>query len=91
MKNINTPDTNDTRNDDDKEMTEMNEQNAPRTGGGYDSDKEWVDRENEERESGQGLAEYALILSLIALIAIGALVFLGGEVSNILSQIGAAI
>ena len=42
-------------------------------------------------ERGQGLAEYALILSLIAIIAITALVFLGGEISSILSEIGARI
>lgn len=43
------------------------------------------------REEGQGLAEYALILSLIAVIAIAALVFLGTKISTILSSIGAAI
>jgi Flp pilus assembly pilin Flp len=37
---------------------------------------------------GQGLAEYALILSLIAVIAIAALFFLGGNISKILSTIG---
>ena len=42
-------------------------------------------------EDGQGLAEYALILSLIAIIAIAALVFLGSQISGILSGIGAAI
>lgn len=42
-------------------------------------------------EEGQGLAEYALILALIAIIAILALTFLGGQISSILSQIGAAI
>ncbi len=42
-------------------------------------------------ERGQGLAEYALILALIAVIAIAALVFLGTQVSSILSTIGAAI
>jgi len=42
-------------------------------------------------ERGQGLAEYALILALIAIIAIAALVFLGTQVSSILSTIGAAI
>jgi len=42
-------------------------------------------------ERGQGLAEYALILSLIAIIAIAALIFLGGEISSILSTIGAQI
>jgi pilus assembly protein Flp/PilA len=44
---------------------------------------------NDER--GQGLAEYALILALIAVIAIAALVFLGTRISEILSSIGANI
>jgi pilus assembly protein Flp/PilA len=42
-------------------------------------------------QRGQGLAEYALILALIAIVAIAALVFLGGQVSAILSSVGAAI
>jgi pilus assembly protein Flp/PilA len=42
-------------------------------------------------EDGQGLAEYALILALIAIVAIVALIFLGGQVSTILSQVGASI
>ena len=37
---------------------------------------------------GQGLAEYALILALIAIVSIVALIFLGGEISKILSEIG---
>jgi pilus assembly protein Flp/PilA len=37
---------------------------------------------------GQGLAEYALILALIAIIAIIALIFLGGQISGILSTVG---
>jgi len=41
-----------------------------------------------DRERGQGLAEYALILALIAIIAIVALIFLGGEISGILSDVG---
>jgi Flp pilus assembly pilin Flp len=40
------------------------------------------------REGGQGLAEYALILALIAIIAIVALIFLGGQVSTIISSVG---
>jgi pilus assembly protein Flp/PilA len=40
------------------------------------------------KEEGQGLAEYALILALIAVIAIAALVFLGTQISSILSSIG---
>jgi pilus assembly protein Flp/PilA len=42
-------------------------------------------------EEGQGLAEYALILALIAIVAIVALVFLGGQVSKILSDVGSSI
>ncbi len=39
-------------------------------------------------DEGQGLAEYALILALIAIVAIIALIFLGGQVSSILSTVG---
>ena len=42
-------------------------------------------------ERGQGLAEYALVLALIAVVAIAALVFLGTQVRSILSSVGAAI
>ena len=42
-------------------------------------------------EEGQGLAEYALILALIAIIAIAALIFLGNSISSILSTIGATL
>ncbi len=42
-------------------------------------------------EEGQGLAEYALILALIAVIAIIALIFLGGQVKTILSTVGNSI
>jgi pilus assembly protein Flp/PilA len=42
-------------------------------------------------EEGQGLAEYALILALIAIIAIVALAFLGNQIASILSSIGAQI
>jgi pilus assembly protein Flp/PilA len=44
-----------------------------------------------QEDDGQGLAEYALILALIAIIAIAALIFLGGQISGILSTIGANI
>ncbi len=43
------------------------------------------------QESGQGLAEYALILALIAIVAIVALIFLGTQVSTILSTVGKSI
>ena len=40
---------------------------------------------------GQGLAEYALILALIAIVAIVALIFLGGQISTILSNVSNSI
>ena len=40
---------------------------------------------------GQGLAEYALILALIAVLAIVALLFMGGQVSDKFSVIGSTI
>jgi pilus assembly protein Flp/PilA len=42
-------------------------------------------------EEGQGLAEYALILALIAIVAIVALLFLGTAISSILHQVGVAV
>ena len=39
-------------------------------------------------ERGQGLAEYALILALIAVLAIAAVTFLGGQINAILSDVG---
>ena len=46
--------------------------------------------ENElrEQQEGQGLAEYALILALIAVIAIAALLFLGGSINELMNTIG---
>ena len=43
------------------------------------------------RTGGQGLAEYALILALIAIVAILALTFLGTQISSILSYIGSVV
>ena len=40
---------------------------------------------------GQGLAEYALILSLVAVVAIVSLLFLGKDVSKILSNVGRSV
>ena len=42
-------------------------------------------------DDGQGLAEYALILALVAIIAIVSLLFLGNQVSDKLSIIGSTI
>ena len=47
-----------------------------------------IQRDDEE---GQGLAEYALILALIAIVAIVALIFLGSQVSKILSSVGSSV
>ena len=42
-------------------------------------------------EDGQGLAEYALILALIAVIAIVSLIFLGSQVSDKLHVVGTTL
>lgn len=52
---------------------------------------DWLRSRAPADEHGQGLAEYALILALIAVTAIAALVFLGTRISGILSTIGARI
>lgn len=49
-----------------------------------------VDRVRSSDE-GQGLAEYALILALIAIVAIIALLFLGGQISDKLSVVGSTL
>ncbi len=45
----------------------------------------------DRQQDGQGLAEYALILALIAIVAIVALIFLGNQVSTILSTVGSSV
>jgi Flp pilus assembly pilin Flp len=42
-------------------------------------------------EHGQGLVEYALILTLIAIVAIAALVFIGNTLSTTLSKVGTSV
>ena len=42
-------------------------------------------------EDAQGLAEYALILALIAIVAIAALLYMGSQVSDKLSVIGSQL
>jgi Flp pilus assembly pilin Flp len=42
-------------------------------------------------ESGQGLAEYALILFFIAVVAIAALTFLGSDISSLLSNVATSL
>jgi pilus assembly protein Flp/PilA len=43
------------------------------------------------RQEGQGLAEYALILALIAVVVVAVLVLLGGNIKTILSTIAGAL
>ncbi len=44
-----------------------------------------------EREEGQTLAEYALILALIAVLVVGAVLFLSGAIKGIFSSVGSQI
>ncbi|HML00983.1 MAG TPA: Flp family type IVb pilin [Acidimicrobiales bacterium] len=46
---------------------------------------------NRRSECGASLVEYALLLALIAVVAIVALHFLGGSVSNTLNSVGNSI
>jgi len=48
-------------------------------------------REPIRREEGQTLAEYALILALVALFVVGAIIFLRGQISDLFSSIGSNI
>ena len=43
------------------------------------------------REDAQGLAEYALILALIAIVAIVSLIYLGSQISDKLSIVGSTL
>jgi pilus assembly protein Flp/PilA len=43
------------------------------------------------KEEGQGLVEYALILVLIAIVVIGILTILGGQVSSVFSTINSGL
>jgi Flp pilus assembly pilin Flp len=49
-----------------------------------------IDRVRSE-EDGQGLAEYALILALIAIISIVALLFMGGQLSDKMTVVGTTL
>ena len=47
--------------------------------------------DNRRGQGGQGLAEYALILALIAIAAVLALLFVSGRIQVILSLIGSKL
>ncbi len=53
--------------------------------------KNWVTRVARKQEEGQGLAEYGLILALIAVVCIGALTALGGGISATLGSVTGAL
>ena len=42
-------------------------------------------------ESGQGLAEYGLILGLVAILCIAAVLLLSGNIKGVLSNVGSSI
>lgn len=43
------------------------------------------------REEGQGLAEYGLILALVAVVCIGAVTLLGNNISGVLNNLAGSI
>lgn len=45
----------------------------------------------DRNELGQGLAEYALILALVAIVVIVALQVLGGDITRLLNSVGASV
>ncbi len=51
----------------------------------------WLSATVRRDEDGQGLAEYALILALIAIVVIAAVIFLGGQINTIMSNVGVSI
>jgi Flp pilus assembly pilin Flp len=51
----------------------------------------FIDSLTRRDQEGQGLAEYALIISLIAIVGITSLVFLGGMESKLLSSVGRSV
>jgi pilus assembly protein Flp/PilA len=54
--------------------------------------KNWaISKVVKQDEEGQGLAEYGLILALIAVVCIGALTALGGGIQGILGQLTGAL
>jgi pilus assembly protein Flp/PilA len=47
--------------------------------------------ESLKRDEGQTLAEYAMILALVALAVVGAVMMLGGKISGLFSKVGSQI
>ena len=57
----------------------------------YVSFKVWLATRNNGKSKGQSLAEYGLILALIAVFCIGSLTFLGGQIDGMLRGLGGTI
>ena len=51
---------------------------------------QWV-KDNVKREDGQAMAEYGIILALIAAVVIATLVLLGGQILNALKSVTNAL
>jgi pilus assembly protein Flp/PilA len=49
----------------------------------------WLQVQNRER--GQGLVEYALIIALVAILLVGALTLLKGQLSGVFSNISTSL
>lgn len=57
----------------------------------YDSQGRFIARWRRRRGDAQALTEYAVILALVVIVAVIALVFIGGQVSTALQDIGESI
>jgi len=44
-----------------------------------------------EREEGQGMVEYGLIIALVAVVAIAGLIILGPKISSLFSELGSSV
>jgi len=51
---------------------------------------QWI-KDNYKREDGQAMAEYGIILALIAAVVIATLVLLGGQILNALKSVTSAL
>jgi pilus assembly protein Flp/PilA len=49
--------------------------------------KKLFNKNNEEKEEGQGLVEYALILFLVAVVVIAILILLGPQIGSVFSAV----
>ncbi len=57
----------------------------------YISFQVWLATHKNGKSKGQSLAEYGLVLALIAVVCIAALNTLGGSISKMLSELGTTI